>query len=648
MVSLVILTLNQLPYTRQCLESILRCTPQDLYELILVDNGSSDGTTDFLESFLSSRLPRNRWSLMQNGKNLGFSKGCNQGILAGQGNHILLLNNDVMVTPGWLERLLLTLTSGDRRGIVGPMSNRALLWQEVSFNDAARRDDQILLSELDDFSEALASKKKGSILSCQSLSGFCLLIKREVVECIGLLDESFPIGGGEDIDFCFRALKAGFEVILAEDTFVYHHGGATFKGERISEEPLQSRNIKTFINKWGLTAIMRDGKTYNPEGREGILSHDNSLLSRWNGPLISFDLREPDILAQFLLSLPPGKAGNLLILRALKLFVTGRYTESVCASRELLDQGRSPWEWYILADVLRVVDDEGALAWYERCIASEVPLLSSWAKNQIAVFYSSRGEWERAEETLRSVLVEGLPVGIAHALYRRFFLYNLGYTFSQEKRKKEAQAVWETAMEEDPQLPGLLSNLFSLLLSLGNKSGAEFLLENHLSCQETGVYPGSVFLTLTLLKLKAECNKLDEVISLSTDTLRETPFSKAGQNGRGEESWSGGDTEEGEIYAIRGMAYLLLGRYHESVRDLELALQILRDDPGILNNLATACIQLGRYREARTHLLKAAAVAPWYSKARKNLAVLEKILGVASLPGLSGGKNSEEASKRLS
>ena len=108
--SIVIVTHNQLEYTRQCLDSIRRLTDEP-YELIVVDNGSSDGTVEYLRSLPDVRL-------IVNETNRGFPAAANQGIARAGGSQILLLNNDVVVTTGWLCRLLRALAqrSGDRAG----------------------------------------------------------------------------------------------------------------------------------------------------------------------------------------------------------------------------------------------------------------------------------------------------------------------------------------------------------------------------------------------------------------------------------------------------------------------------------------------------------------------------------------------------
>ena len=115
MTSIVIVTHNQLEYTRQCLDSINRLT-DEAYELIVVDNGSSDGTVEYLRSLADVRL-------IVNDANRGFPAAANQGMAVATGRQILLLNNDVVVTTGWLFRLLRALHGDPAIGLVGPCSN---------------------------------------------------------------------------------------------------------------------------------------------------------------------------------------------------------------------------------------------------------------------------------------------------------------------------------------------------------------------------------------------------------------------------------------------------------------------------------------------------------------------------------------------
>ncbi len=185
--SIVIVTHNELPYTRLCLESIRQYTDEP-YELILVDNGSSDGTPQFLERHTGAKVIRNE-------DNRGFPAAVNQGLRVASGSQFLLLNNDTIVTTGWLGRLLQALHSDEQIGLVGPCSNYVSGAQlvEVNYDD---------LAQVDGFAWDWGKAHQGAREDSDRLVGFCLLVRRELIDRIGLLDERFGVGCFEDDDFC--------------------------------------------------------------------------------------------------------------------------------------------------------------------------------------------------------------------------------------------------------------------------------------------------------------------------------------------------------------------------------------------------------------------------------------------------------------
>jgi len=238
--SIVILTFNQLDFTKQTVESIRRHTPEP-HEIIFVDNGSQDGTLDWLE--LQARENRN-YRLIANRSNLGFAAGCNQGMRAAHGEFILLLNNDVMVTPGWLSGMLACFDSLTRVGIVGPVTNNISGPQKLEEAHYASS------PELDTFAVAHRERFSGCRVPSRRIVGFCMLFRRELVDLIGLLDEEFGSGNFEDDDFALRAALEGFQNLIAYDVFIHHHGSASFSGNRIDYAGAMARNRKIFNRKW--------------------------------------------------------------------------------------------------------------------------------------------------------------------------------------------------------------------------------------------------------------------------------------------------------------------------------------------------------------------------------------------------------------
>ena len=233
--SIVLVTYNELPYTKLCLDSIRRYT-QLPYEIIFVDNASSDGTIDFLRQQQDVQL-------IENTTNRGFPAAVNQAIEVAKGEQVLLLNNDCIVTTGWLNRMLAALFGEADLGLVGPYSNEVSGEQRVAV-------DYQHLADLDGFAWDWGQRHHQQLLITDRLVGFCLLIKREVIDDIGGLDERFGIGNYDDDDFCRRALAAGYRLAIAEDAFVHHFGGATFKGASIDYVELMEKNRQIYEDKW--------------------------------------------------------------------------------------------------------------------------------------------------------------------------------------------------------------------------------------------------------------------------------------------------------------------------------------------------------------------------------------------------------------
>lgn len=232
--SIVIATHDQLAYTRQCLDSIRNRTDED-YELIVIDNGSTDGTVEYLKSMSSVRL-------IINSHNRGFPAAANQGIEASRGRQILLLNNDTIVTTGWLGRMLRAAYRDDGVGLVGPLSNHVSGEQAIPVSYTS-------LESLDGFAWELGKSNGGQVLETNRLVGFCLLIKRGVIERVGKLDERFGIGTFEDDDLTLRAVDAGYKAVIAQDAFVHHFGSQTFRGSGIDMMQLMQANAELLRRK---------------------------------------------------------------------------------------------------------------------------------------------------------------------------------------------------------------------------------------------------------------------------------------------------------------------------------------------------------------------------------------------------------------
>ena len=256
--SIIVLTFNQLEYTKKCVDSIFACT-QTPIELILVDNGSSDDTVGYLRQVQKEwRRANIRVKVVENKKNLGFAAGNNRGLAQADGDYIVLLNNDVVVTPGWLEKMIACVNRIPLAGIVGPMTNYVAGEQLVPSVGY----DPLLLENLNEFSSAFYARHQKETKCVLRVVGFCMLIKRAVIEKIGGLDERYGLGNFEDDDFSLRARLAGFQSWIAGDCFVHHFGSRTFRGEGIAYNETIKKNWQLFKQKWQMPQNLPHG-AYN-------------------------------------------------------------------------------------------------------------------------------------------------------------------------------------------------------------------------------------------------------------------------------------------------------------------------------------------------------------------------------------------------
>lgn len=235
--SIIILTYNQLAYTKLCIESIRKFTPKNSYEIIVVDNNSSDDTVEWLKK-------QKDIIGIYNKENRGFPGGCNQGMKIARGDNILLLNNDTIVTPNWLNNMQKALYRDDNIGIVSAITNECSNYQqiEVDYHDF---ESMIEFSKKINISNELAWDQRVKLV------GYCFMIRKELIDKIGLLDEGFFPGNYEDDDYSIRSICAGYKNILCKDVFIHHFRSVSFNSLPETFSQSMTNNLARFNEKWG-------------------------------------------------------------------------------------------------------------------------------------------------------------------------------------------------------------------------------------------------------------------------------------------------------------------------------------------------------------------------------------------------------------
>ena len=238
-VSIVMLTFNALEYTKKCVQSILQNTRLP-YEIIFVDNGSTDGTVEYLKKL---QKEHRHIKTIFNSRNKGFAAGNNQGARRAKGKYLLFLNNDVLVAEGWLEHLVQALEKDPQIGMVGPVTNYISGLQRLA--QIPYHDEQGFFP----FAQKVLQLNKEKITPRRRIAGFCLLMPRTLFKKVKGFDETFGTGNFEDDDLCLRVRKKGFALMVHEGVFIHHYGSQTFKENKIAYEESINKKSKIFFKK---------------------------------------------------------------------------------------------------------------------------------------------------------------------------------------------------------------------------------------------------------------------------------------------------------------------------------------------------------------------------------------------------------------
>ncbi|MDR2395566.1 MAG: glycosyltransferase [Endomicrobium sp.] len=274
--SIIIVTYNNLKFTKKCVNSIFKRTMYPNYEIIIIDNKSNDGSKKYLTK-LAKRYGNVKF--IQNNENLGFAKANNIGLQQASGDYIVLLNNDTIVMHGWLSGFIRHLSKGRR--IVGAVTNR--IGNEAQINDCPKGN----LKEIEQFAQKYVREHfNEEYRDIKVLAMFAFSMSRETFNSIGYLDERFNIGMFEDDDYSLRAKGEKFEIVCAEDVFIYHHGSASLsKVNKTIFREIFLKNKSLFESKWGIKWEVHkyrvaDQRFFNNSNyKKGYNEHTHKIIS---------------------------------------------------------------------------------------------------------------------------------------------------------------------------------------------------------------------------------------------------------------------------------------------------------------------------------------------------------------------------------
>jgi GT2 family glycosyltransferase/glycosyltransferase involved in cell wall biosynthesis len=242
-VSILIVTFNSLEFVDACLDSVFRHASYPNLEVLIADNGSTDGTLERLEAWANRDV---RVQVRPLRTNRGFAGANNRIAREAKGDFLILLNIDTVVTPGWVERLIRPHRRDPSIGQVVPVTNWAGNEAKIDVSYRTR-------PEMEDFALRRAREYSGEVLDIPVAPLFCTLVPMDVWRAVGELDETFEIGMFEDDDYSLRVRRNRGRVVVAEDCFIHHFGRGSFA--KLSPEEYErvfERNLRRFEGKWGI------------------------------------------------------------------------------------------------------------------------------------------------------------------------------------------------------------------------------------------------------------------------------------------------------------------------------------------------------------------------------------------------------------
>lgn len=300
--SVIVVTFNAIEHTIRCVQSVFRHTKD--FELIIVDNASTDGTKGYLADLVEAHKGNVRVIFNEENKNFGPAN--NQGYRKATGDYIVLLNSDTIVTPGWLDRMTECMEKNEGTAIVGPLSNSSNGRQAIQRLENS-------YAELDRKSLEWSAQHYGLHEEAGVLYGWCMLVSREFMKDEPyLFDERFT-NSFEDNDLCLRARLKGFRLFIDRSTYIHHVGQGSFVKsfgaefiKKYSENGIKNQDL--FYQKWKPKDVQKVIAVYRIANCEQYIRQSMEQTSKFADEIICLFARSKDKTKEIALSFPKVKA----------------------------------------------------------------------------------------------------------------------------------------------------------------------------------------------------------------------------------------------------------------------------------------------------------------------------------------------------
>lgn len=298
--SVIVVTFNAIEHTIRCVEALFKHTKD--FELILVDNASTDGTVGYL---CELERRRDNVHVILNNENRNFGPANNQGAEIAKGDFIVLLNSDTVVTPGWLERMQEVMDQEERVAMVGPMSCSSAGRQILPRLEAG-------FYELDRKAAEYAIANMGKREEAGMLFGWCILVNREFLKDQPYLFDDRFTNSFEDNDLCLRARLLGWRLFIDRSTYIYHHGQGSFH-KALAEDFVKlynengKKNQRLFYDKWKPKDKQKLVAVYRIANCERFLRQSLERTSKFADEIVCLIARSQDSTESIARSFPKVK-----------------------------------------------------------------------------------------------------------------------------------------------------------------------------------------------------------------------------------------------------------------------------------------------------------------------------------------------------